>query len=253
MALIPSGCNFLFHVDEYHNTTRAFVDALAREDYEMCLNLFALDHPGFRNTNLDTLKAKLAFVRGKLVADFGDELDYKFIRAEKKLSSGDPKSAEYNTTTVWEQVQNGKEYGIIRLVFDDASRRILNIHLPEDKKPVPSMAIFWVIGLAALCIPLFNMYVIRLIALSDLRQKWLKYMAVFVFNVPTISYLATGSLTFRPLYFQFLLGFSFSIGGYAASAWSIGLPLGGLYWLLKLRNRASTSPTEDPSGVLDQI
>lgn len=99
------------------------------------------------------------------------------------------------------------------------------------------MLIFWLFGLIPLTVLLFNIFVIRLIKKSNLTKKWLKYIAVLFFNVPAISYSAVEGLSFKLLNFQILFGISFSAMGYLGSIWTFGIPLGGLYWLWKLKQR----------------
>jgi hypothetical protein len=105
----------------------------------------------------------------------------------------------------------------------------------DIKAPIPAMMYFWLFGLFAVCVPMFNIYVIRQIKQSDLKKKWLKYISVIFLNVPAITYAAVSGLSFNLLSFQLLFGISFNYSGYLNSAWTFGLPLGGLYWFWKLR------------------
>ena len=102
-----------------------------------------------------------------------------------------------------------------------------------------------------ICVPAFNIYVIRKIKRSDLRRKWLKYIAVVCLNTPIISYAATAGFWFKLINFQFLLGFSFSYMGYMNAVWTMAIPLGGLYWFVKLRQRADEEPVTD--APIDEI
>src|SRR5690606_36710667 len=106
----------------------------------------------------------------------------------------------------------------------------------------PNMTLFWIIGLIVRCVPNFNIKGIRLIQKSDLRRKWLKYIPVVFFNVRATTYSAVGGFSFSLLSFQILLGMSFNYMGYLNSAWTLGLPLGGLYWLWKTKTK---KPDED--------
>jgi predicted membrane protein len=107
----------------------------------------------------------------------------------------------------------------------------------EIKTPIPTMTYFLLFGLFALCIPLFNIYVIIQIKRSHFKRKWLKYIAVVLLNVPTISYAAINGLSFKLLHFQFLLGVGFHYMGYLNSVWAFGIPFGGLYWFWKLKRK----------------
>jgi hypothetical protein len=102
------------------------------------------------------------------------------------------------------------------------------------------MVPFWLFGILPLTVLLFNIYVIRQIKKSSLPRKWPKYLTVILLNVPAISYAAVEGLSFKLLHFQFLFGFSFRMMGYLGSVFTFGIPLGGLYWLWKVRQHKHT-------------
>ena len=158
------------------------------------------------------------------------------MKAEKKFSTKQEASLPPNSTLVLIEFSNGKEFGVFRVFFDDKSGKILNISNLNIKQPIPSMTFFWLFGILALSIPAFNIYVIRKIKRSRLKNKGLKYIAVILLNVPSFTYSAVNGFSFNLLSFQILLGISFSYMGYLNSAWSVGIPLGGLFWFWKLRS-----------------
>ena len=230
-----SSCDFIRNTFKYKDTTEEFVETLLKEDYDKCVDYMAMEHEMAKHTNVDTLKLGLVNFRKLIVNNFGTELDYTFMKSEKKFSTVEGESTPPNTTVVLVQFSNGKEFGVFKVLFDDTSGKILNINTLDVKQPIPSMTIFWLFGLLALCIPIFNIYVIRQIKKSRLQRKWLKYIAVIFLNVPAFTYAAVNGFSFSLLSFQILLGISFSYMGYLSSSWTFGLPLGGLYWFLKLR------------------
>jgi hypothetical protein len=120
-------------------------------------------------------------------------------------------------------------------LFDDVSGKMLNINTLNVKQPIPNMTLFWLFGLLALCVTAFNIYVIREVKRSSLKRKWLKYLSIVIFNVPAVTFAAVNGLSLKLLNFQILLGISFGYIGYLNSFWTFGLPLGGLYWVLKLK------------------
>lgn len=113
------------------------------------------------------------------------------------------------------------------------------------------MTLFWLFGLLAICIPVFNIYVIRQIKRSNLKKKWLKYIAVIFLNTPAITYAAVNGLSFKLINFQILLGVSFGYMGYLNSYWTFGIPLGGLYWFWKLRQQKNE--VTEPEIATEQI
>lgn len=234
---IFTSCNFINNAFTYKDTTEGFVEALITEDYEKSLTYMAMEHDGFENKNRDTFKVGLANFRQLVTTNFGTELDYRFMNATKVLSTVAGESTVPNTTKARIEFSNEEEFGVFEIIFDDDSNKIYNIQTLDIKEPIPDMMIFWLFGVIALCVPIFNIWVIRKIKKSDLQKKWLKYIAVTLLNVPAITYSAVNGLSFSLFSFQFLLGISFSYMGYLSSAWSFGIPLGGLYWLWKLNKK----------------
>lgn len=237
-----SGCEFISNTFEYKDKTEEFVEALLQENYDRCVELFAMEHEMARNTNPDSLKAALGNFRNLVVDNFGSELDYSLMKSEKTWSTVEENNTPPNTTVVLVQFSNDTNFGVFKVLFDDQTKKILNINTLDVKEPIPNMTLFWLFGLIVICVPIFNIYVIRLIKKSTLKKKWLKYIAVVVFNVPAITYSAVGGFSFSLLSFQILLGMSFNYMGYLNSAWALGIPLGGLYWLWKIKTR---KPNED--------
>lgn len=102
---------------------------------------------------------------------------------------------------------------------------------------------FWLFGLLALCVPIFNIYMMVRVKRSQYKKKWLKYLAIIILNVPAVTYNAVNGLSLQLLSFQILFGISFQYIGYLNSAWTLGIPLGGLYLLWQLKN-GKDKPTE---------
>lgn len=249
---ILTGCGLIENAFKYKETSKEFIEALLKQDYTKAKSYMAIDHETARQTNLDTLKKGLASFRTLVVTNFGDHLDYSFMNTEKTFSTNDKDNTPPNTTILLLQLTNQKEFGVFQLLFDDKSGKILNINLLKVKEPIPSMTLFWLFGLLAICVPVFNIYVIRQIKKSNLTKKWLKYIAVLLLNAPSISYHAVSGLSFKLIYFQFLLGFSFGYMGFLNSIWTFGIPLGGIYWLWKIKKNSKLE-TEVPEEKLDIV
>lgn len=233
-----TSCEFISNTFTYKDTTKEFVQTLIKEDYNKCVGFMAMEHETAKNTNTDTLKMGLANFRQLIVKNFGTDLEYSFMSSEKKFSTEQEENTPPNTTVVFVEFSNKKDFGVLKVLFDDKSKKIINIKTLEVKEQIPSMTVFWLFGLLAICVLLFNIYVIRQVKRSNLEKKWLKYIAILFFNVPALTYNAVNGFSFSLLSFQILFGLSFSFMGYLNSAWTFGIPLGGLYWLWKLRQRS---------------
>ena len=241
-TIIMTGCDFINNAFKYSDTTKEFVNSLIKEDYNKCFDLMAMDHETAKNTNRDTLKIGLANFRKLIVDNWGTELDYSFMKSEKRFSAVEADNTPANTTTVFVEFHNKKDFGVFQVLFDDNSQKLLYIKPLDVKASIPTMTYFWLFGVVALCVPVFNIYVIRQIKKSDLNKKWIKYIAVTFLNVPAITYAAVNGLSFQFLSFQILFGISFGYLGFLNSYWTFGIPLGGIYWFWKLRRRKQEVP-----------
>lgn len=236
ILILIASCTFISNTLTFKEKTSELVELLISNEYDKALDCFALEHPNANNLNLDSMKIGLSNFRQMVVENFGDQLEYSFMNSEKKISSIEEENTPTNTTVALIEISNDKEFGVLKVLFDDNSGKIMHINVLDVKKPIPSMTVFWIFGIIAICIPVFNIWVIVKIKRSQLKKKWLKYISVIFLNVPAISYLATNGLTFELLSFQIMLGFSFSYMGYLTASWTFGIPLGGLYWFWKLKN-----------------
>lgn len=245
--LLMTHCTFIGNMFEFRKTTEEFTEALISEDYDKCVDLFAMEHEMAQGVNIDTMKAALPYFRELIVDNFGKDLIYTLMTVEKTFSTVAGEGTPPNTTDVVVQIENQEAFGVIQLLFDDTSKKILFVKPLDVKRKIPNMLPFWAFGLLAICIPIFNIYVINRIRKSELKRKWLKYLTVIIFNVPAIVYSAVGGLALNLLSFQLLLGISFSYMGYLNAMWAFGIPLGGIYWLWKLNN----SKEEEEHAAMD--
>jgi hypothetical protein len=228
-------CDFVKDSFTFKDKTKEFVETLMKKDYDKCVSQMALESEMGKNTNIDTLKLGLEQFRGLVERNFGDKFEYSLMKSEKKRSTIESENTPPNTTLALIEFTNEKEFGVFQVLFDDNSKKIININTLDVKAPIPNMILFWFFGVLPLAVLLFNIYAIREIKKSTLSKKWLKYLAVLFFNVPTITYSAVEGLSYKILNFQFLFGISFSFMGFMGSVWTFGIPLGGIYWLWKLK------------------
>lgn len=244
-----AGCTFIGNTFEYKNTAKKFVDAVLQENYDKAISYMALQHEAAKGVDIQNLKNGLSSLRELVVNNFGEELEYTFIKTEKTFTTGES-SQPPNTTVLYLQLENEKEFGYFQVLFDDQSNKILNIQLQEVKQPVPRLTAFWLFGLLAVSIFAFNVYMIVVVRKSNLKKKWQKYLAIILLNVPTVGWSAIGGFFFKLLNFQIMLGVSFSMMGYMDTAWAFGIPLGSLYVLWKLKN-GFYETTDEESAALE--
>jgi hypothetical protein len=229
------GCNFIGNVSNYSKTSKELIDGIVKEDYDKVQSLCVIKNDSICGVQIDTFKRRIPIFRKVLISNFGTQLSYTFITAEKTLGGSE------NSTSVSIQFENKQVFGVAEIVFDDRVNKVLKFNIKNIKDPVPDMTIFWLFGLLAISIPLFNIYTIVKIKRTKMKKKWWGYIVVIIFNFPTIIYAAIGGFSFYLYNFQVLLGMGFSLEGYLNSIWSFGIPLGSLFMLWWLKFRVSNS------------
>jgi hypothetical protein len=238
-----AGCTFPANSKKFGNSSQLFIESLLHKDYDKCIDLLAFDPS--KPLNRDSVRSGLDNFRNIIIKNFGDKLEYSFMKAEKTFSTEQGKSAPANSTLVYVQYKNKTDLGIIQGLFDDKTGKILDIKTLNVKEKVPNMIPFWLFGLVAICVPAFNIYMIVKVKRSDMKRKWLKYIEIIILNITAITYSAVHGLTIKYLSIQMLLGFSFSIGNYYDSYWTFSLPIGGLMILYRLKSGNYRSANDD--------
>ncbi len=233
--MLLAGCGLINKSEIYRSRTTVFIEALMKGDYDKCTEQLALESSLAKGTNIDTIKMGLKKFRTELARDFGTKLEFSSMEIKKKRSTKKAESTPPNTTLVLMEFENEKYIGVLKLLFDDTSDKIINISAVDVKTPKPNMLPFWLFGLLPLTVLAFNIYVIRQIKRSTQTKKLRKYLAVAMLNFPSVSYGAVSGISIKVLYFQFLMGVGASFTGYFGSVFTFGLPIGGLYWLIALK------------------
>ncbi|MET3980743.1 hypothetical protein ABIB62_003346 [Mucilaginibacter sp. UYP25] len=228
-----SGCSFLANQKKFNDSSKLFIENLLHKDYDKCIDMLAFNPA--KPPNRDSVKAGLDGFRNTIVRNFGDKVEYSFIKSEKTYMTGGGGTPP-NTTLVYTQYHNDTEFGIIQGLYDDETGKILNIKTLEIREKIPSMLPFWLLGVVAICVPAFNIYMLVKVRRSDMRRKWMKYLTIIILNIPAITFNAVHGLSIKYLSLQVMLGFGFNISDYLSSYWIFGIPLGGLIVLLKLKS-----------------
>ena len=240
-----SSCEFIQGTLSFKGKVEDFVESVKKKEYNKAVSQMALESEMGKNINIDTLKLGFVQFREVLVQNFGtDKFEYSLIKSEKKSSSVEGEGTPPNTTLALVEFSNANEIGAVQVLFDDKSKKIINIKTLDVKRPKPQMLLFWLFGLFPMAVLIFNIYVFRKIKQSTLRRKWTKYVAVIVLNVPTIYFSPVDGLSVQYFYFQILFGASFTLAGYLGSSWAFGIPFGSLYGLWKLKKHQEAEKYE---------
>lgn len=250
-VLLLTGCNLIRNIFTYKDKTKELVEYILSNNYDSAVNCFALNRIGENEQSIGKLKNVLPIFRKKLIKNFGESLEYSFMESKKNWSTNKDKSTPKDCTEVQIQYSNGTSFGVFNLIFDDISGKIISINFQNVKRPIPNMLIFWLVGLIALTIPIFNIYIVLQIRKCYSEKKIRKYLFVLFFNVPSITYSAVNGISIKLLSFQILFGIGFGYMGYLGSFWTIGVPVAGLLWFLKIKKLKNKSESATEKNVSD--
>jgi hypothetical protein len=217
-------CDFLAETYEYKERSEIFLENIRTHDFDKNVEYLFLD-----TLKSGSSQEKLKEFSNQLLLDFDQNFKFSFIGSERINNS--------DFTMLVYQIQNQTHFAGIEIFYDNKSKKISDFQYKEDIKPKPKMLGFWLFAIFSLLIPAFNIYVITLIYRSNEKNKWMKYLAVILLNVTTISYSLANGISFELVSAQFMLGIAYSFSGILGSSWSVAFPIGGLYWFWKLKGK----------------
>ena len=235
-----SSCDYFSKASVYESETEDVIELLHDGDYEEVMANMAWESEAFQNTSEEDLKSGMMALSEVLRKNFDGDIELSFMDAKE----GDGVNLPAHATLITYELSDGRNLGVLDVIFDDSSGKMITISLRNVKEPKLSMSFFWLFGLLTLCVPAFNLYVIYLIKKSSVKRKWLKYLAVIFLNVPSLVYMPIGGFSLELLSFQMLLGISVHYVNYFGAAWAVGGPLGGAYWFWKLKFQKNASVSE---------
>ena len=238
-----SSCNYINN-SKYLKTTETVINDILKEDYDGALKLFAFENPGFQKTNIEKFKEQLKSFHNMIIKNYGSNLDYTLTKIEVDELVGDNEVGYPNTTVAFIQISNEKDFGILKVWFDNETKKVVVFKFSQSKKPIPNMLYFWLIGIFAFCIPLFNIYVIIKVHKSELKMKWIKYLTIILLNIPVITYKLIGGFALWYYNYKFFFGMGFDLTGYNNLSLIIGIPIGGIYVLWQLNNENNKQTAE---------
>ncbi|MBB5333449.1 hypothetical protein [Chryseobacterium koreense] len=245
-AMTVISCSFLQNTMEYKETSKKFMNTLLNKSVDESIPYFAMESETAKDANVEEMKNGLENFRQKFITLFGKNIEYDFMSSQKRFSTEEKNNTPPNSTIVLMQFKNEKDFGVLQFLFDDKSKKILNVTPLDVKYPIPNMTLYYVLGVLALIVTTFNIYMINKIRKSGLKRKWLKYIAIILLNFPTFIYNPVTGFSFKLFQFTFI-GFGFSAMGYLNSSITIGVPVAAIYWYWKLKQKENKKVLQ-PTG-----
>ena len=156
ISWVATGCDFIKNTFTYTDKTKALVDLILEDKYDSAIQHFALEHEMARDMNVADLKENFALFKDRLIVNYGKRLEYRLMKSEKRWSTDKDDNMPPNSTLALIEFRNNREYGVLKVLFDDTSGKILNINITDIKQPIPNMMNFWLLGLFAISVPAFS-------------------------------------------------------------------------------------------------
>lgn len=179
---------------------------------------------------------KLTALQVALKASLNDLVAVRFNRSQKTFSTNQSEATPDGTTRVFFDLVSRDQYIEVETLIDDKSQKIQYLNFPGAARQVPNVAILWLVAAMFLTIPALNIWAMVVIRTHLQKGRMWRYVTVLLFNIPTITYFATGNINLNLLANQMVLGWSLDLSGLSRASVSIGLPLGAIFWILKLRS-----------------
>jgi hypothetical protein len=251
MACCIGGCNLINNTSNpantaYVNKTATFTNALLDSNYSVCINMINLDKSQ-KSVDMGAVRIGLDSLRAKIGRNFGRQIEYSFMNAQKQASNDMSYNLPPNTTLVSVEFHNTKDIGVLQVLFDDLSGKIDNIQSLQVRQPIPNMTKFWLFGLLALLVVAINIFAIIAAWRSKLKLKWLYCIAIILLNIPSIEYGAAHGLAFRLWRDQYIMGVDFQKIGYLGAFWTIGIPIAAIFTICRVFFFKPKVATEDQS------
>jgi hypothetical protein len=247
LLLAISSCNFISNSSKFNDTNKEFIAKLLHGKYDDALKDLDLSNETYKDQSRDVTRDKVANFGKLLEENFGKNAQTQFLSAVKTKSTKEGESTEPNTTRVQLEIYDDEKFLVIQFTNNDVTGKIIGVTTIGGLKKKPGMFTFWLGLIPALVVWGILIYAIVQVKRSNIRRKWLKYLMILVLNYPVIVFSALGiQLNFSR--FQ-IIGAGFTVFGFSGSVFEVGLPLGALYVLWKLKN--GLYRTNDPESVIE--
>lgn len=233
---ILSSCETISNTLFFKDNSKEFLQSIIAEDYNKSIEYITIDRYEASGISRDSTRVQLSAFRKTLIEYMGSDIDYTFLKYYKRYSTVESQNTPKGTTEVEIQISNDTHFGTVYFLYEDSSHKIMKVDIKDIQIPIPSLWGIIALGILGICVVALNIYTIVKIKRSTLSRKWLKYIAVIFLNFPCIFYSLSTGFSFKWIHLQ-LMGFGFSINGYAYTAFAAALPIGGIYWLWRLNKR----------------
>ena len=210
---------------------------VAEGNYDAVLN--ELDESVFQAIGKDSLKTILTKMAQQIKLNVGDDLDYTFLKGEKRVVLSSDQTNNYSYTEI--MISGDEKCCTARIHYNPTTNKVTAFNL-SDLYNTPYSASFWIALILGLGVVAFNIFTIVKVKKSKLDRKWLMYLLIILLNNPYIytspERISTG------LNIIHILGFGYAFAG-PYSFVKIGIPIGAFIAWYKMKKQKQKEVLEN--------
>lgn len=211
---------------------------VAEGNYDAVLN--ELDESVFQITGEDSLKTILTKMAQQIKLNVGDDLDYTFLKGEKKfVYHSDQKNDYFYTETM---ISGEDKCYTAKIYYNPTTNKPISIQLSEPYENPYTTSFWWIAAILGLGVMAFNIFTIVKVKKSNLDRKWLMYLLIILLNTPYIS--SSPEKISAGISIIHILGFGYAFMG-KYSFVKIGIPIGAFIAWYKMKKQKQKEVLEN--------
>lgn len=211
---------------------------VAEGNYDAVLN--ELDESVFRAIGKDSLKTILTKMAQQIKLNVGDDLDYTFLKGEKRVSFSSNQTNNYFYTET--MISGEDKCYTAKIEYNPTTNKPISIQLSEPYENPYTASFWWIAAIFGIGVMAFNIFTIVKVKKSKLDRKWLMYLLIILLNTPYIS--SSPEKISAGISIIHILGFGYAFMG-KYSFVKIGIPIGAFIAWYKMKKQKQKEVLEN--------
>jgi hypothetical protein len=222
--------------------SKAFVENVIKGNKDAALSLVAIESIVEKDSIIEMLNG----MQYRVMSDFGRDVSIKPLGYNEVIflfGSEKVRRANKGKKSSYIQIEDRSRFSVFQITINE-DNKVVSFGMLNQIYTKPTSRL-WLVGiLTMLCILAFNVYVIIKVYRSNVVRRWLKYLMIILLNLPVFGYNALSGFFFKFLGLN-LLGVSAGWTNYFNTYWSIGVPIGSIIVLWRLKNNLYRTKDDD--------
>lgn len=227
---------------DIQGVSKAFIESIVKGNKDACLDLMTIENAEQK----DSVMRKLDELQYRVMNEFGRDPQVKPLGYNEPLflfGLDNIRNPNAYSKVSFIQIEYHTRFSVFQLAFNEGNK-IVSFGMLNEIYIKPNSKL-WFVGIPVMLLVLtFNIYVIVKVYKSDVTRKWVKYLMVIFLNLPVLGYNALSGVTFQLLGLN-LFGVSFGFGNYFTTYWSIGVPIGAIIVLWRIKSNLYRTKGDD--------